>query len=151
MGAGRGASGSVRLMAELTPDIRALLEARNFAHVATVMPDGSPHSVPVWVGTEGDRVLFFTQQGSQKARNLARDPRLAISLVDQANPYRTGRVRGRVVETRTGDEALAAMDKISDRYTGEPFPMRGPHGILFVVEAEKLGLMELPFRHPPMT
>jgi PPOX class probable F420-dependent enzyme len=134
-------------MAELTPDVRALLEGRNFAHVATVMPDGAPHSVPVWVGTEGDRILFFTQPGSQKARNLARDPRVAISLVDDANPYRTGRVRGRVVETRTGDAALEAMDRISERYTGEPFPMRGPHGILFVVEPEKVGFMELPFRH----
>jgi PPOX class probable F420-dependent enzyme len=136
-------------MAELTPEVRALLEGRNFAHVATVMPDGSPHSVPVWVGTEDDRVVFFTQQGSQKARNLAGDPRVAISVVDAANPYRTGRVRGRVAETRTGDEALAAMDKLSERYTGEPFPVRGPHGILFVVEPEKVGFMELPFRHQP--
>jgi PPOX class probable F420-dependent enzyme len=134
-------------MVELTPEIRALLEGTNFAHVATLMPDGSPHSVPVWVGTEGDRVVFFTQQGAQKARNLARDPRVAISLVDETNPYRTGRVRGRVVETRTGDEALAVMDRLSGRYTGEPFPMRGPNGILFVVEPEKLGFMELPFRH----
>src|SRR5919202_4288769 len=99
-------------MAELPDDVRSLLEGRNFAHVATVLPDGAPHSVPVWVGVEGDRVVFFTQRQSRKARNLDRDPRVAISLVDFDNPYRTAQLRGRVVERRTGDEALAVMDEI---------------------------------------
>ncbi len=89
-------------MAELTPEVRALLEGTNFAHVATLLPDGSPHSVPVWIGIEDDRVVFFTQSGSRKARNLEADPRVAISVTDQKNPYRTGRIRGRVVATRTG-------------------------------------------------
>ena len=57
-------------------DVRPLLEGRNFAHVATLLPDGSPHSVPVWVGVENDRVVFFTQEGSRKARNVEQDPRV---------------------------------------------------------------------------
>ena len=62
---------------ELPADVRALFEGANFAHIATVLPDGGPHTVPVWVGLEGDRIAIFTQEGSRKARNIARDPRVA--------------------------------------------------------------------------
>jgi PPOX class probable F420-dependent enzyme len=130
-------------------DVRSLLEGPNFAHVATILPDGGPHSVPVWLGVEGDRVTFFTQTGSRKAKNLGRDPRVAISIVDVDNPYRTAQLRGRVVERRAGEEALAAMDEISKTYTGEPFPGRGPNGVLFVIEPERVRYMELPFTHQP--
>jgi PPOX class probable F420-dependent enzyme len=136
-------------MAELTPEIRALFEGANYAHVATLLPDGSPHSVAVWVGVEGDRVSFFTQSESRKARNLARDPRVAFSITNHDNPYETARVRGRVAETLTGDAALEVMDRISIRYTGEPFPMRGPNGVLFLVEVHTASRMVLPFSHEP--
>ena len=132
---------------ELDEDVRSLLEGANFAHVATVMPDGSPHSVAVWVGLEGDRIAFFTQSQSQKAKNLGRDPRLAISITDHANPYRTARLRGRVVDTLEGDEALEVIDRLSERYTGAPFPMRS--GTVYLVEPERVGFMELPFADKP--
>jgi PPOX class probable F420-dependent enzyme len=130
-------------MPGIPDDVRPLLEGRNFAHLATVGEDGAPHSVAIWVGTEGDRVAFFTQETSRKARNLARDPRVALSLVDRENPYRTARLRGRVVETRTGEAALPLIDAISVRYTGQPFPMRS--GTIFLVEVSRAGLDELPF------
>lgn len=129
----------------LDGDVRALLDGRNFAHVATVLPDGAPHSVPVWILREGDRVCFFTQPGSRKARNLRADPRVAISLVDVEHPYRTAQLRGRVVETREGEEALATIDRLSEKYTGGPFPMRS--GVVFVVELDRVHYLELPFRH----
>ncbi len=131
----------------LPDDVRTLLQGRNFAHVATVLPDGGPHSVAVWVGVEGDRVVFFTQQSSRKARNLEREPRVAISIIDFENPYRTAQVRGRVAGRRTGDEALAVMDEISRKYTGEPFPVRGPDGVLYEIDVERAHYLELPFRH----
>jgi PPOX class probable F420-dependent enzyme len=134
-------------VAALSDDVRSLFAGANFGHVATVMPDGSPHSVAVWVGIEGDRIAFFTQPTSQKARNLARDPRVAISITDHANPYRTARIRGRVESTLEGDEALEVIDRLSVRYTGEPFPMRS--GIVFLVEPLKVGFMELPFADRP--
>ena len=135
-------------MAPLPPEVRALFEGRNFAHVASLMPDGSPHSVPVWVGLEGERITFWTgNPRSRKVRNLLRDPRVALSITDHANPYRMAHVRGHVAETRTGEEALAAMDRMSERYTGKPFPMRTTEGTLFLVEAEHAGFTELPFRH----
>jgi PPOX class probable F420-dependent enzyme len=111
------------------------------------MPDGSPHSVAVWVGIEGDRIAFFTQPASQKARNLARDPRVAVSITDHSNPYRTARIRGRVDSVLEGDEALEVIDRLSLRYTGEPFPMRS--GVVFLVEPLRVGFMELPFADRP--
>ena len=134
-------------MAELTPEVRELFEGANFAHLATLMPDGSPHSVTVWVGVEDGRVVWFTQPTSQKARNVARDARVAVSITDHDRPYRTGRVRGRVVATREGDEALEVIDRLSRKYTGEPFPMRS--GIVYEVEPERVSFMELPFEHSP--
>src|ERR1700750_2688136 len=124
-------------MSGIPDDVRALLEARNFGHLATVLPDGSPHSVAIWVGTEGDRVAFFTQDTSRKARNLARDPRVALSVVDRENPYSMVWLRGQVVETRTGEAALPLIDAIAERYTGRPFPMRS--GTVFLVEVERAG------------
>jgi PPOX class probable F420-dependent enzyme len=133
-------------MSGIPDEVRALLEARNFGHLASVLPDGAPHSVAIWVGTEDDRVVFFTQATSRKARNLARDPRVALSVVDRVNPYSTAWVRGRVVEARTGEAALPLIDAISERYTGQPFPLRS--GTVFLVEVERAGTMTLPFSDP---
>jgi PPOX class probable F420-dependent enzyme len=111
------------------------------------MPDGSPHSVAVWVGVEDGRVVFFTQPSSRKARNVERDPRVAVSVVDRSNPYRTARIRGRVVATRDGDAALEVMDRLAVKYTGKPFPVRS--GRLYEIEPEQTGFMELPFEERP--
>ena len=136
-------------MAELNDDVRALFQGANFGHVATLMPSGAPHSVAVWVGIEeGDRIAFFTQPASQKARNLTRDPRVAISITDHENPYRTARVRGRVVDTLEGEDALTVIDRLSQRYTGQPFPMRS--GTVYLVEPDRVGFMELPFEDTPL-
>jgi len=114
-------------------------------HLATVLPDGAPHSIPVWALLEEGRIAFFTQSRSRKARNLARDPRVALSVADEANPYRNAQIRGRVVETLEGDAALEVIDRISERYTGKPFPMRT--GTVFWVEPEVAHFVELPFEH----
>ena len=131
---------------ELPADVRALVDDVNFAHVATVLPDGAPHSVAVWIGTAGDRLVFFTQEASRKARNLARDPRVAISIADRANPYRAAYLRGRVVETRTGEAALPLIDALSQKYTGAPFPMRT--GTAYLVEPTMARALTLPFTAP---
>ena len=136
-------------MGALTDEVRELLESANFAHVATVLPDGGPHTVPVWVDTEGDRIVFFTQTGTRKARNLERDGRIAISLVDGTNPYRTAQIRGRVVEKRTGDAAEVVIERIARKFTGEPFPWQSPNSVLYVVEPERVRFTALPFVHKP--
>ncbi len=129
--------------AMIPEDVRSLLDGRNFAHLATILPDGSPHSVAVWIGMHGDLVYFFTQERSRKARNLARDPRVAISIVDRDNPYRTGWLRGEVIETLHGGEALELIDEMAIRYTGEPFPMRS--GDVYLIRCAKAGMAVLPF------
>jgi PPOX class probable F420-dependent enzyme len=130
----------------LPDDVRVLAEGANFAHVATLLPDGAPHSVPVWIGVEDGRLVFFTQPGTRKARNVAGDARVAVSIVDDENPYRSASVRGRVVDSVEGDAALEIIDRISRRYTGEPFPMRS--GVVFVIDPEWARTTTLPFRHP---
>jgi PPOX class probable F420-dependent enzyme len=134
-------------VAALTDEVRELLAGPNFAHLATVMPDGAPHSVPVWIALEDERVVFFTQPQSEKGRHLEREPRVSISIVDHENPYRSAHIRGRVVGKREGEAALEVMDRMSRRYTGADFPYR--RGVLFEIEPEQVGFHELPFEHTP--
>ena len=129
------------------PEVQPLFESANVVHVATVMPDGSPHSVPVWSRIEDGRIAFFTQPTSRKARNLAADPRVAISVIARENPYWMAQVRGRVAETLDGDAALEVIDRIALDYTGKPFPIRS--GVVFLVEVEKEWSMKLPFEDTP--
>jgi len=120
----------------LSNELKALLDGANFAHLATLMPDGSPQSVPVWVGREEDRVLICTGEGSLKAKNIRRDPRVALSIVDFHDPYKEAQLRGRVVERRP-DGDFSAMDPISHKYTGKPFPFRSPEGrVTLVIEID---------------
>jgi PPOX class probable F420-dependent enzyme len=118
-------------------------------HLATKLPDGAPHSVAIWAGLDGDRIVFFTQSHSLKAKNLARDPRVALSVVDFENPYRSAQIRGRVVEVREGDEVWQTIDKLAVVYTGEPLPWRTATSVVFVVEPERVRFTELPFAHRP--
>ncbi len=133
----------------LSDDVKRLFDGANFAHLATLMADGSPQSVPVWVGREGERIVICTGEQSLKARNTRHDPRVAISIVDFHDPYSEAQIRGRVVE-RWPDPELKIMDAISVKYTGKPFPMRGPEGrVALIIEAEKVRYLKLPFEHTP--
>jgi PPOX class probable F420-dependent enzyme len=133
----------------LSAEIKQLVDRPNFAHLATLMPDGSPSSTPVWVGREGDRLLIGTSEGSLKARNTRRDPRVALSIVDVHDPYMVAQLRGRVVERRP-DPELKLMDPISQKYIGKPFPMRSYEGrVALVIEVDKARCLKLPFEHTP--
>ena len=133
----------------LADEVKRLIDGPNFAHLATLMPAGSPQIAPVWVGREGDRILIATGEGSLKARNTRRDGRVGLSMLDFANPYEEVQIRGRVVESRP-DGDLAIMDTISHKYTGAPFPRRDPAGrIVLVVEVDRVRHHVLPFRHTP--
>jgi PPOX class probable F420-dependent enzyme len=133
----------------LSPEAKALIDRPNFAHLATLMEDGSPQSVPVWVGREGDRLVVCTSEGSLKGRNTRRDARVALSIVDFHNPYEEVQLRGRVVERRP-DPDLKVMDPISHKYIGKPFPMRSYEGrVALVIELDKVRYTKLPFEHTP--
>lgn len=101
-----------------------LLNAPNFANLATIMPDGSPQVTPVWVDTDGAHVMINTARGRQKARNLERNARVALDVLDRENPYVWLQIRGHVVElTETGAEDH--IRRLSAKYTGsEEYPLQ---------------------------
>ena len=120
----------------LDPTVRRTVDGTPIAHLATVLPDGSPHSVPLWIATRGEQLVFLTGPGSRKARNLRRDPRLAVSLTASDNPSEPIVIRGRVVGWLEGDEAWEVADRIATKYTGAPCP-RGDQRVVAVVEPER--------------
>src|SRR5580704_8201783 len=121
----------------LSAEVKQLIDRPNFAHLATLMPDGSPNATPVWIGRDGDNVIVCTGENSLKGKNTRRDPRVALSVVDFKNPYEEVQIRGRVVERRP-DPDVKVMDPISLKYTGKPFPMRQPEErVVLVIEVEK--------------
>jgi PPOX class probable F420-dependent enzyme len=120
----------------LDPEVRRVLDGTPIAHLATVLPDGSPHTVPLWAGVHGDRIVFLTGPGSRKARNLRRDPRVALSIAPADNPFQPVIVRGRVTEWLDGDAAWEIIDQISAKYTGAPYS-RGQERVVAVIEPER--------------
>jgi len=76
-----------------------LLDGRNYAVLATVNPDGSPQTSVMWVGRDGDDLLFSTVEGRVKHRNMVRDPRVSVTVIDSADPENYVELRGRVVMT----------------------------------------------------
>ena len=133
----------------LSAEAKSLIDRPNFAHLATLLPDGSPNATPVWIGREGERLVICTGEGSLKAKNTRHDPRVALSIVDFDNPYEEVQIRGRVVERRP-DPGLKVVDAVSYKYTGKPFPMRSPEGrVALIIEVEKARYTKLPFQHTP--
>ncbi|GAA4611179.1 PPOX class F420-dependent oxidoreductase [Actinoallomurus liliacearum] len=120
----------------LNLDVRRVLDGTSLAHLASVLPDGAPHSVPVWVGTEGDHVAILTGPDSRKARNLRRDPRVALSLTPADNPFQPVIVRGRVVEWVEGDAAWEIIDRISTKYIGGPYS-RDEERVVALIEPDR--------------
>src|SRR3984957_16140488 len=115
-----------------------LFKKKAFAHLATLMPGGQPQVTPVWVDYDGRHVLINTAAGRQKDKNLQRDGRVALSIIDPDNPYRYLEVRGRVVE-RSGDGADQQIDAVAMKYLGkEKYPFRQPGEVrtLYKIEPE---------------
>jgi PPOX class probable F420-dependent enzyme len=107
----------------LDDDARRLLDGVNVGHLSTLMPGGEPKVEPVWVMVEGETVLVTTDARSIKARNVARDARVALSVTAAADPYDQLLIRGRVAEIRS-DEDLSVLDAFARKYLGRDFPRR---------------------------
>ncbi len=102
---------------------KELLSGRNFAAFTTLLPDDQPSTHLMWVDADDSHVLINTETGRQKFRNVRRDPRVAVTVFDAANPYRYVEIRGRVVGTVTGTEAREHIDRLSEKYTDGPYAM----------------------------
>lgn len=110
----------------LEAPVRALLEAPNFAHVATVRADGSIHVIPVWVSTDGEQVLLNSAEGRGWPTNLEHEPRLTVTVLNHENPYEYVEIRGRVA-ARTHDDADEHIDALAKKYMGvDSYPLRVP-------------------------
>jgi PPOX class probable F420-dependent enzyme len=139
---------AARGVGALPPAVRELLDAPNYVHLSTLRRDGTPRNWVVWVGLEGDRVLVCTTDVSWKAKDMLREPRVALSVQDRDDPYCMASLQGRVVEVRP-DEGCRHMDPISIKYTSAPFPSRGPDRVCFVIEIVKARATRLGFVHAP--
>ena len=133
----------------LSDEVKRLVDRPNFAHLATVMSDGSPHSAPVWIGREGDLLLVCTEAGSLKGKNTLRDPRISISMVDFVDPYAEVQIRGRIQERRP-DPELRYFDEMSLKYVGKPWPYRDEESpIVLIIEVTNARYSKQPFEHTP--
>src|SRR6476646_7925467 len=131
-------------MSQSIPDkYRDLFTKRAFASLATLMPDGSPQVTPVWVDLEGDLVLVNTARGRQKDKNMRRDPRVALAIIDPENPYRYLEIRGRVVEI-TENGADAHIDKMAKKYIGVdkyPYRQANEQRVIYKIQPERTSMM----------
>jgi PPOX class probable F420-dependent enzyme len=105
-------------MAALDDRAKAIIDNPNLAFVATVMADGSPQVTPVWIEREDETITFNTATGRVKERNMRREPRIALTIVDRDDDYALVVVRGRVVRMIEGEEADRQIDRLSKKYTG---------------------------------
>lgn len=125
---------------DLPEDLLELLRRPSPCYLATSMPDGSPHLTEVWVDTDGRHVLINSVAGSQKVRNIERDPRVAVAVSDPAAPARYFALRGQVREVTT-DGAVEHVEALAQRYLGGPYPWYGGRDqtrVLIVIEAHKI-------------
>lgn len=113
------------IMVKIPEEFLDLFERKTFADFATVMPDGTPHVTPVWVDYDGEYVLVNTARGRQKERNITRNPRVGLSMMDPDDPYRFVSVRGQVAEL-TESGAVEHIDSLAGRYLGlDEYPNHG--------------------------
>jgi PPOX class probable F420-dependent enzyme len=104
------------MSAELTAAVSSILDAPEFATLATLQPDGQPQLSVVWLARDGDDLLMSTVKGRQKHRNLERDPRATVLVYPKANPYSYVEVRGTATMTEEGGREL--IDRLNLEYTG---------------------------------
>lgn len=113
-------------MSNIPEEFLDLFEKKAFAHLATIMPDGSPQVTPVWCDYDGEYVRVNSALGRQKDKNMRRDSRVALSILDPDNPYRYLEVRGKVMEI-TEEGADQHIDSLAKKYMGvDEYPYRRP-------------------------
>ncbi|MGM1065465.1 PPOX class F420-dependent oxidoreductase [Saccharothrix sp. Mg75] len=124
----------------LPNDLLDVLRAPALCFLTTLMPDGSPQITETWVDTDGENVVVNTVTTHQKARNVERDPRVAVAIADPASPARYWAIRGRVLSA-TVEGAAEHVDELSHKYLGRPYPWfggRDQQRLVLVIGVDKL-------------
>lgn len=128
---------------KLTDELLALLRQPSPCFIATTMADGSPQLTETWVDTDGEHVIINTVQGFLKLKNIARDPRVAVAIVDPADPFRYFQVRGRVI-AQTTEGGAEHIEQLSQKYTGGPYAWYGGREqvrVIITIATEKVSGM----------
>ncbi|MEV7093490.1 PPOX class F420-dependent oxidoreductase [Amycolatopsis sp. NPDC051045] len=122
----------------LSDDVRALIDGKNFATVATLDPDGGPQTSVIWIGLDDGDLVFSATEDRRKVRNLRRDPRVSVSITDAANPYRHTQLRGTV--TITPDPGKTLPKTLSHKYLAQDPPAEGDdvERVVVRVKTEKI-------------
>jgi PPOX class probable F420-dependent enzyme len=135
-------------MSQITKPVAQLIEGKNFAYLSTLMKDSSPQVTPTWVDIEkdGNSILINTAEGRIKHKNVSRDPRVAISIADQNNPYNMVSIRGRVIE-QIKEGADEHTDRLAKKYLGmDKYPYRSPNEkrVILKIKPEKIFYQQPP-------
>jgi PPOX class probable F420-dependent enzyme len=134
-------------MGDMLQEYADLLHTATLAHVATIGPKGEPQNTPVWFDWDGKHIRFSQTKARQKFRNLERDPRLALSIVDPNNPYRSLEIRGKVVRIEE-DLDLHFLNAMTKRYLGrDTYPWDQPGVEHFIIVAQPEHITQ-PLREP---
>ena len=129
--------------AVIPENFRDLFEKKTFASLGTLMPDGMPQVTPVWIDFDGRHVVVNSAKGRVKDRNMRRDPRVSMALIDPDNPYRYLQLQGRVVEI-TENGADAHIDKMAKKYLGQDkfsFRQHGEVRVIYKIEPDRVQTM----------
>ena len=131
-------------MATVIPDqYQDLLQKKAFAHLATVMKDGSPQVTPIWFDYDGTHIRINSAEGRWKDKNMRSRPRVALSILDPDNPYRHIQLRGKIVAI-TKEGADAHIDSLAKKYLGQdkyPFRQPGEERVMYKIEVERVSTM----------
>jgi len=136
------------LTASLPDDARELFNRKNFAHITSLMPDGSPQASPVWCEAVGNDVVINVDASTIKAKNFRREPRVAVSIVDQEKPYEAVFIRGHVTEIRPDSEGKH-IDALAKKYLGlDEYPFHTPteERLTVIITPDTVGSL-----HSPLT
>ena len=120
-----------------------LLKGKNFATVATLMPDGAPQASVVWIDTDGESIIFNTAEGRIKPKNMRRDARVAITVHNAENPYQQAMIRGHVTDL-VHEGAEEHIDFLAKKYMdldSYPYRQEGEQRVIIKIAADKVGLM----------
>ncbi|HEV2755184.1 MAG TPA: PPOX class F420-dependent oxidoreductase [Actinomycetota bacterium] len=125
--------------AAIPDELRDILDKKGIAHVATVTPEGNPRTSPMWFEWDGERVLLSHTKARAKSRDVAANPRIALSITDPDDPYRYIEIRGRVEVEDDPEKTL--IDRLAKKYMGQDkYPWDGPgdHRVIFKVTPERV-------------
>jgi PPOX class probable F420-dependent enzyme len=122
--------------------VRTLVERANFAHVATTNADGTPAVTAVWITVIDGQAAFFTSPATNHGRNILRDRRVALSIIDHDNPYSLARIRGRVDRRIEGDDAVAIVNEMAHKYLSTPYPHPIPPNAFVNIVAHERAVRE---------